>query len=137
MALRMIGDYAGARLNKQLKAVAFIVIYLVAFQMLVFSRAPQQDLRMAGGFGLVVLGLTLFLEGLILGLMPLAQRVGIQLSTRGGLKIILPIGFLVGLGATFAEPAGAASKPFRDYLYHACARRHAWKRMKITQVETQ
>ncbi len=108
MALRMIGDYAGVRLHKQLKAVAFIVIYLVAFQMLVFGRAPQHALRMAGGIGLVVLGLTLFLEGLLLGLMPLAQRVGIQLSSRGGLKIILPIGFIVGLGATFAEPAVAA-----------------------------
>ncbi|MDD2599634.1 MAG: DUF1538 family protein [Kiritimatiellae bacterium] len=106
--LRMIGDYAGDRLRKQLKAVAFIVIYLVAFQMLVFGRAPEQSLRMAGGIGLVVLGLTLFLEGLLLGLMPLAQRVGIQLSARGGLKTILPIGFLVGLGATFAEPAVAA-----------------------------
>lgn len=106
--MRMIGDYAWDRLHKQLKAVAFIVIYLVAFQMLVFGSAPQHSLRMAGGIGLVVLGLTLFLEGLLLGLMPLAQRVGIQLSSRGGLKIILPIGFLVGLGATFAEPAVAA-----------------------------
>lgn len=108
VALRMIGDYAGDRLRQQIKAVAFIVIYLVAFQMLVFGRAPHQALRMAGGIGVVVLGLTLFLEGLILGIMPLAQRVGVQLSARGGLRIIIPIGFLIGLGATFAEPAVAA-----------------------------
>lgn len=108
VALRMIGGYAGIRLGKQLKAVAFIVTYLVAFQMLVFGSAPEQALRMAGGIGLVVLGLALFLEGLLLGIMPLAQRVGIQLPSRGGLKIILPIGFLIGLGATFAEPAVAA-----------------------------
>jgi hypothetical protein len=62
----------------------------------------------AGGIALVVVGLALFLEGLILGLMPLAQRVGIQLTSHGGLKIIIPIGFCIGAGATFAEPAVAA-----------------------------
>ncbi|MDD4538576.1 MAG: DUF1538 domain-containing protein [Lentisphaeria bacterium] len=97
-----------SRLREQLKSVAFIVIYLVAFQMLVFGRAPAQALVIAGGIALVVVGLALFLEGLILGLMPLAQRVGIQLTSHGGLKIIIPIGFCIGAGATFAEPAIAA-----------------------------
>lgn len=106
--LRLIGDYLSSRLREQLKSVAFIVIYLVAFQMLVFGRAPAQALVIAGGIALVVVGLALFLEGLILGLMPLAQRVGIQLTSHGGLKIIIPIGFCIGAGATFAEPAVAA-----------------------------
>ena len=105
VALRMIGDYARTRVLEQLKAVAFIVVYLVAFQVLLFGRTPERALVIAGGIALAVVGLALFLEGLFLGLMPLARRVGIQLPAHGGLKAILPIGFLLGVGATLAEPA--------------------------------
>ncbi len=108
VALRMITGYAGGRLREQLQAVAFIVVYLIAFQILVFGRAPENALRISGGIALVVVGLALFLEGLLLGLMPLAQQVGIQLSTRSGLKLIIPIGFLLGVAATLAEPAVSA-----------------------------
>jgi len=108
VALRMIGSYAAVRLNEQFRAVSFIVVYLVAFQMLVFGRAPAQALVISSGIALVVVGLAFFLEGLFLGLMPLAQRVGIQLSSRSGLKSITIISFLIGLGATLAEPAVVA-----------------------------
>jgi hypothetical protein len=107
-ALRMISDYAGRRIREQLRAVAFIVIYLLAFQMLLFGTAPQNAIQLAGGIGLVVLGLALFLEGLLLGLMPLSERVGIQLPLHGGALIIVPFGLLLGLGATLAEPAVAS-----------------------------
>ncbi len=104
----MVGGYAAVRLREQLRSVAFIVAYLVAFQVLIFGRAPEQALRVAGGIALVVLGLTLFLEGLLIGLMPLAERVGSRLPSRGGLRAIIPVGFLLGVGATLAEPAVAA-----------------------------
>ena len=107
-ALRMIGDYAWLRIREQILAVAFVVIYLVAFQLLVFGSAPQQAVYTALGIGLVVLGLALFLEGLLLGLMPLAERVGIQLPSHGGMAIIIPFGLLLGLGSTLAEPAVAS-----------------------------
>lgn len=107
-ALHIVWGYARNRLREQLKSVAFIVVYLVAFQVLIFGRTPEHALRISGGIALVVLGLALFLEGLLLGLMPLARRVGGQLSSCGGLKIILPVGFLLGIGATLAEPAVAA-----------------------------
>lgn len=107
VATRMVADYVGVRLRGQLKSVAFIVIYLVAFQVLVFGSAPAQALRIACGIALVVIGLAVFLEGLLLGLMPLAERVGIKLSSKGGFRLIVAIGFMVGLGSTLAEPAMA------------------------------
>jgi hypothetical protein len=106
--VRMIANYAGVRLREQVKSVAFIVVYLIAFQVLIFGRAPEQSLRIAGGIAAVVLGLTLFLEGILLGLMPLAKRVGLKLPSRGGLKAIVPIGLVLGCGSTLAEPAVAA-----------------------------
>ncbi len=104
----MVGLYARQRLRDQFKAVAFIVLYLVAFQLLVLGTAPAGALRIAGGIGMVVIGLTLFLEGLLLGLMPLGERVGLRLPQRGGLAVIIGFGLLLGIGSTLAEPAIAA-----------------------------
>ena len=104
----MVGGYASTRIREQLKAVAFVVVYLVVFQFLVFGAAPTDAIRVALGIAMVVFGLAFFLEGLLLGLMPLGQRVGIRLATRGGLVAIVLFGVLVGVGSTLAEPAIAA-----------------------------
>jgi hypothetical protein len=55
--------------------------------------------------GVVVLGLAFFMEGLFLGLMPLGEICGIKLPQKTVLPVILIVAFVLGLGATFAEPA--------------------------------
>lgn len=107
-ALEMITRYVRRVVGEQLRSIAFVVIYLVVFQMVVFRSPVAHALQVAGGIGLVVVGLTFFLEGIRLGLMPLGERVGIQLPGRGGLAAIIPFGILLGIGATIAEPAIAA-----------------------------
>lgn len=104
----MVRDYARARLMEQVKSVAFIILYLVGFQVLVLGTAPAYAMQVSAGVGLVVLGLTFFLEGLLLGLMPLGERVGLQLPRRGGFAAIVFFGLLLGVGSTLAEPAIAA-----------------------------
>ncbi|MCA1809178.1 MAG: DUF1538 family protein [Kiritimatiellia bacterium] len=104
-ALSMIGRYARLRFCEQLKAVSFIVLYLVGFQLLVLGSMPSHAWHIAAGIGMVVLGLTMFLEGLIIGLMPLGERVGLKLPQRAGLAVIVFFGLLLGLGSTLAEPA--------------------------------
>jgi hypothetical protein len=107
-AMTMVHDYARSRLMEQVKSVAFIILYLVGFQVLVLGTAPAHALQVSIGVGLVVFGLTFFLEGLLLGLMPLGERVGLQLPKRGGIVAILVFGLLLGVGSTLAEPAIAA-----------------------------
>ncbi len=107
-ALPLIGRYVGNRLREQVRAVAFISLYLFAFQVIIFGSTPENALRITAGLAMVVLGLTLFLEGLLLGLMPLGERVGIHLPVRGGLAAIVVFSFLLGFGSTLAEPAVAA-----------------------------
>lgn len=107
-AVRMIGSHAVGRIGDQLKAIAFIVIYLSVFQYAVFGSAPQDALSTSVGIGMVVLGLTLFLEGLLIGLMPLGERVGIQLPSRSGNALILVFGLILGVTSTLAEPAVAS-----------------------------
>ncbi|WFB37051.1 DUF1538 domain-containing protein [Kiritimatiellota bacterium B12222] len=107
-AVVMVGDYAKSRILDQLKSVSFILLYLVGFQILVLGSTPAHALRVAGGISMVVLGLAFFLEGLILGLMPVGERVGVQLPRRCGILVIVVFGLLLGMGSTFAEPAMAS-----------------------------
>lgn len=109
-ALQMIFDYAKSRIIDQIKSVAFIIIYLVAFQLFILGSPLLNALSIAFGIALVVFGLAFFLEGLILGLMPLGERVGIKLPTKVGIVVISVFGLILGFGATLAEPAISALK---------------------------
>lgn len=108
VALAMIWNYIKVRVSEQVKAVAFIIFYLVAFKMIVLNTAPANILQISVGIGLVVFGLTFFLEGLFLGLMPLGERVGVQLPQRSTIYMIVVFGLLLGMGSTLAEPAISA-----------------------------
>lgn len=103
--LELLGPYLRTRLMEQVRAVAFIVSYLVLFQLLILRIPIVQAGSIALGLGLVVVGLALFMEGLKLGLMPLGEQLGIKLPGRSPLAGILLFAFVLGLGATFAEPA--------------------------------
>ena len=107
-AMAMLLRHVRAVLGDQVRSVAFVVVYLVAFQVIAFGTAPPDAVRAAAGVAMVILGLGFFLEGLRLGLMPLGERVGVQLPSRGGLAAIIGFGLLLGVGSTLAEPAIAA-----------------------------
>jgi hypothetical protein len=104
-AILMLSDYARTRIVEQIKSVAFIIVYLVIFQRFILGVPLSNALWIAGGIAMVVFGLAFFLEGLILGLMPLGERVGTKLPTKVGIIIIASFGLLLGFGATLAEPA--------------------------------
>ena len=119
-ALVMIGGYVRRSFLEQLRSVAFIIVYLFVFQTLILRSPLENAFALAGGIALVVVGLTFFLEGVLRGLMPLGERVGITLPSRCGITIIVLFGILVGIGATFAEPSIAV-------LRTAGARVTAWE----------
>ena len=66
VALPMIWNYVKSKLKEQIKAVSFIIIYLVAFKLIVLQSAPENALQVAFGVGMVVLGLAMFLESYML-----------------------------------------------------------------------
>lgn len=107
-AFGMISGYAKTRIFEQIRLVAFIILYLVTFQTLILGVPLSDALPIAGGIGMVVFGLAFFLEGLILGLMPLGERVGVKLPTKVGIVVISIFGLFLGFGATLAEPAISA-----------------------------
>src|SRR4030042_4993880 len=107
-AIVMLSGYAKTRIVDQIKSVAFIIIYLIVFQTLILGVPLSNAIATAGGIAVVVFGLAFFLEGLVLGLMPLGERVGVKLPTRVGILIIAIFGFILGFGATLAGPAISA-----------------------------
>lgn len=104
-ALSMLGPYAWSKVLEQIRTVALIVCYLVLFQLLILGIPIADAAVVAMGIGVVVLGLAFFMEGLFLGLMPLGEVCGVRLPQKTILPVILLFAFLLGLGATFAEPA--------------------------------
>ena len=104
-ALAMLGPYAREKILEQIKSVAVIIIYLIFFQTVVLGIPIANATTIAIGLSLVILGLAFFMEGLFLGLMPLGEVIGIKLPQKSRLPVILIFAFILGGGATFAEPA--------------------------------
>lgn len=101
----LIWAYAKKRFSDQVKAVAFIITYLILFQILILNLPIQNITQLAFGMFMVILGLTFFIEGLFLGVMPIGEGLGLKLPTRASMSWILLFAFILGVGATFAEPA--------------------------------
>ncbi len=104
-AMTMLLPYAKEKLLEQIKSVALIIIYLVLFQTLILGIPIAESALIAVGLSLVIAGLAFFTEGLMLGLMPLGEIIGLKLPQKAKLPVILIFSFILGMGATFAEPA--------------------------------
>ena len=51
VALPMIWTYIKSKLKEQIKAVSFIIIYLVAFKLIVLQSPPENAVMVAFGVG--------------------------------------------------------------------------------------
>lgn len=101
----MLGPYVKDRVLGQVKSIWLIVVYLVFFQIMVLGIPVADASIISIGIVLVVTGLTFFMEGLMLGLMPLGEVVGVKLPQKSNLVVILLFSLVLGFLATLAEPA--------------------------------
>lgn len=101
----ILWPYVRDNLFDQIKSIWFIVAYLLLFQVAVLGFPVVHALMIGVGIVVVAFGLMFFMEGLRLGLMPLGETIGAVLPRRSTLPWILLFAFLLGIGATFAEPA--------------------------------
>jgi hypothetical protein len=108
--MRVLWPYAKGNFYKQLQGIWFIVAYLILFQVFFLSLPLVYSLMIAVGMVVVVFGLMFFMEGLRLGLMPLGEVIGSTMPKQSHMVMILGFAFLLGMGATFAEPAIAVLK---------------------------
>ncbi len=107
---RILWPYGKRNFMSQIEGIWFIVFYLIIFQLLVLQLPIVYAAMIAVGIFIVAFGLMFFMEGLRLGLMPLGEIIGSVLPRKSGMPLILLFAFLLGAGATFAEPAIAVLK---------------------------
>ncbi|HRZ79428.1 MAG TPA: DUF1538 domain-containing protein, partial [bacterium] len=130
-SMQLIAPYCRSRISEQVRSVAPIIVYLVLFQILVLRLPLKDSSVITGGIVLVVLGLSFFIEGLMLGLMPLGETIGSKLPSRSKTSMIIAFSFILGLGATLAEPsigilkaAGSFIEPWDAPLLYLLLNRH-------------
>lgn len=82
------------------------IILVIAFFQIVVLRQPLPNIGdvVFGGI-LVVLGLTLFIKGLEMGLFPIGENMAHALARKGSLFWLLTFAFALGFSTTVAEPA--------------------------------
>ena len=82
------------------------VILVIAFFQLAIIRQPLPQLgEMIVGTIMVVLGLSMFIEGLEMALFPLGENMAQALTRKGSLFWLLVFAFALGFSTTIAEPA--------------------------------
>ena len=102
---RLLTPYVDVRVIDQVRTVVPLALYLMLFQILILRQGVSDVWIIVGGFGAVIVGLMLFMEGLSLGLMPFAEVIGNKLPKKSPLPLVLLIAFILGVGVTYAEPA--------------------------------
>ncbi len=82
------------------------IIIVVAFFQLAVLQKPIPNLgELLAGTLFVVIGLTLFIRGLQMGLFPLGEALAYAFARKGSLPWLLTFAFALGFGTTVAEPA--------------------------------
>ncbi|MCG8551085.1 MAG: DUF1538 domain-containing protein [Desulfobacterales bacterium] len=82
-----------------------IILVIAFFQTLVLKQPLPQMGEVIFGALLVVAGLTLFVEGLEMGLFPIGESMATALARKGSIFWLLCFAFALGFSTTVAEPA--------------------------------
>lgn len=82
-----------------------IIIVIGFFQLVVLQQPIPNFGEIALGVAFVVIGLTLFVQGLNMGLFPIGESMAYSFASKGSLFWLLCFAFALGFGTTIAEPA--------------------------------
>jgi len=88
-----------------LRDVAPVVILIGFFQLAVIRKRIPNAKFILIGFGIMVLGLYLFVLGLELGVFPVGETMAKQFSLPQNIRWVYLFAFLIGYATTLAEPA--------------------------------
>lgn len=82
-----------------------LMLFFLFFQIFYLKLPRKKFVDIIKGVVLTFFGLTLFLQGVHVGFLPVGKEMGLILADFPYRWIIIPIGFVLGFVATFAEPA--------------------------------
>lgn len=92
-------------MRDSLRDLAPIFLVIAFFQLVVLQQPIPNLGDLLIGCLLVVLGLTLFIQGLELGLFPIGESMAYAFARKGSVTWLLLFAFALGFGTTVAEPA--------------------------------
>ena len=82
-----------------------IILVIGFFQFAVLQQPIPNFGEIALGIVFVVIGLTLFVQGLNMGLFPIGETMAYAFASKGNIFWLLCFAFALGFGTTIAEPA--------------------------------
>ena len=82
-----------------------IILVIGFFEILIIRQSIPNFLELLFGTLMVILGLTLFIQGLKTALFPIGESMAYAFARKGSLLWLLLFAFLLGFGTTIAEPA--------------------------------
>lgn len=82
-----------------------IILVIAVFQLAVLQKPFPNLAEVLMGTLLVLLGLTLFVRGLEMGLFPIGEAMAWALARKGSVFWLLVFAFILGFATTAAEPA--------------------------------
>ncbi|MEE9398241.1 MAG: DUF1538 domain-containing protein [Methylococcales bacterium] len=91
-------------INSFLDLLPISVVVLV-FQVFIIRQSIPDVANLIFGMLLVVVGLTLFIEGLEKSLFPIGESMAFAFARKGSLSWLLIFAYSLGFGTTVAEPA--------------------------------
>lgn len=92
-------------LTASLRDLLPIIVVIAFFQLLILRQPIPHFDQILEGLVLVVIGLSLFIKGLEMGLFPIGEDMAHAFARRGSLFWLLVFAFMLGFGTTIAEPA--------------------------------
>jgi hypothetical protein len=95
----------GQGLWTSLRDLLPIIVVVLFFQLLVFRQPLPQAGKLCIGLVFVVIGLSLFIKGLNMGLFPLGEGMAHEFAKKGSVFWLVAFAFALGFGTTYAEPA--------------------------------
>jgi hypothetical protein len=81
-----------------------LVIAFLVFQVFLIKLSKDRIVNLIKGIVLTFIGLSLFLQGVNVGFLPVGQAIGFELGSKSYNWALIPIGFILGFVITFAEP---------------------------------
>jgi hypothetical protein len=82
-----------------------IILVIGFFQFAVLQQPIPNFGEIVLGVVFVIIGLTLFVQGLNMGLFPIGETMAFEFASKGSLFWLLSFAFALGFGTTVAEPA--------------------------------
>jgi hypothetical protein len=82
-----------------------IIVVIGFFQFAVLQQPIPNFGEIVLGVVFVIIGLTLFVKGLNMGLFPIGETMAYEFASKGSIFWLLSFAFALGFGTTVAEPA--------------------------------